>query len=522
MHDHTKKPARPTRRKSVAGRSVTPKGTSRAVRSRAVSAGRSSAQSHADARANPVGPALTRRQLLVGGAGIAVAALVGGGAYALTSAASGGGSSAQAAEGALSIPQDAVFTTEQCEYVDDLKGLLTLRTRASLPFGTTLTSCSESLAVCLVPTKSADPLLQVGLLHLGSGNMTTALKASVGAEEGFQIFDARANGAGLVWLESNVLSGDWRVYSTTLDGAAVGEPILAAEGNGSWTLPSLAVSGGFAWWQTTPKEDGAPPLSCKNGEGEEVSQPALCRIAFGGTQDSAQASVTSPGGFACAPVPALGGIACAQKQSEKSKTWQLIFVSEEDGQITDQLTLPSTMKPMDVSYGPNGFGFSFDALYEFGDGMANLGTYVPAEEISLTTATATADALAALEQQLSSGQKSNGPTDEDRAKAKAQGEDAVCELYSSAPWFRFPRAPITSPAFAGNWLFVKSTNVIAAVDLVEQKYVTIPTESATQGYGEYLATSGTSDRIVTFANVDYTPMSGERINECTVRVWEPV
>jgi hypothetical protein len=70
-------------------------------------------------------------------------------------------------------------------------------------------------------------------------------------------------------------------------------------------------------------------------------------------------------------------------------------------------------------------------------------------------------------------------------------------------------------------LFVKSTNVIAAVDLVEQKYVTIPTESATQGYGEYLATSGTSDRIVTFANVDYTPMSGERINECTVRVWEP-
>ena len=251
MHDHTKKPPRPTPRKSVAGRSVSPKGTSRAVRSRAASVGRSSTRPRTDARANPAGPALTRRQLLVGGAGIAVAALVGGGAYALTSAASGGGSSAQAAEGALSIPQDAVFTTEQCEYVDDLKGLLTLRTRASLPFGTTLTSCSESVAVCLVPTKSADPLLQVGLLHLGSGTMTTALKAPAGAEEGFQIFDARANGAGLVWLESNVLSGDWRVYSTTLDGAAVGEPMLAAEGDSSWTLPALAVSGGF---KQCPKE----------------------------------------------------------------------------------------------------------------------------------------------------------------------------------------------------------------------------------------------------------------------------
>ncbi len=521
MHDRTEKPTRPTPRKSIAGRSVTPKGIGGAQRSRSASAGRSVARSAAKGDANAEAPVLTRRQLLVGGAGIAAAALVGAGAYTLTSSA-GGASSAEAAEGTLSIPQDAAFTTEQCEYVDDLKGLLTLRTRASLPFGTTLTSCSESVAVCLIPTKSADPLLQVGLLHLGSGNLTTALRAPVGAEEGFQIFDARANGAGLVWLESNVLSGNWRVYSTTLDGAAVGDPVLAAEGDGSWTLPALAVSGGFAWWQTAPKGDDAPPLICGNGEGEEVTQAALCRITFGSTQDSAQAAVTTPGGFACAPTPAPGGVACAQRQSAKGKTWQLIFVSEEDGQITDRLTLPSTMKPMDVSYGPNGFGFSFDALYEFGDGMANLGTYVPAEEISLTTATATADALAALEQQLSSGQKSNGLTDEDRAKAEAQGEDAVCELYSNAPWFRFPRAPITSPAFAGNWLFVKSTNVIAAVDLVERKYVTIPTESATQGYGEYLATSGTSDRIVTFANVDYTPMSGERINECTVRVWEPV
>ncbi len=461
---------------------------------------------------------ITRRQLIVGAAGITAAALVGGGAFALASSA-GAGSSAEASEGALSFPEEAVFTTEQCEYLDDPKQVLSLRTRASLPFGTTLTSCSDGIAACLMPTKTTDPLLQVGLLHLGSGNLTTALKASVGAEDGFQILDARANEAGLVWLESNMLSGDWRVYSATVNGAEVGEPTLAAEGNSAWTLPALTVSGGYGWWQTSPKEDGSSTSTAASDE--ETDQPVICRVSFGGAQQDVQTVLVSPGGFACAPAPATSGIVCAQKTSARGKTWQLIYLAEESGQVEDRLTLPSTMKPMDVSYGPNGFGFAFDSIYRSNDGMANLGTYVPAEQVSLTTAAATEDALKGIEESLSSS-KDESLTDADKAKAALQGENAVCDLYNAAPWFRFPRTPVSSPAFSGDTVFVKSTNVIAAVNLGARTYTTIPTESATQGYGEYLASSGTVGRIVTFANVDYTPMSGERINECTVRVWEPM
>lgn len=451
-------------------------------------------------------PSITRRQLFVGAAGLVAAAAVGGGAYALTS---GNASKAEAAEGSLSVPEDAVFTTEQCEYIEDMKGLITLRTRASLPYGTTLTSCGDNVATCLVPTDTADPLVQVGILHLGSGNMTTALKAAVGAEDGFQILDARAHGAGMIWLESNLLTGMWRVYTTTLDGAAVGDPVMAEERDGAWTLPALAVSDGFAWWQTSPKDATDKSLSA-----------ALRRCSFGASADSAQTIVEAAGGFACAPAPAGAGVASAMKASRSGSIWQLIYAGDESGQITDSLTMPATMKPLDVSYGPNGFGFTFDSIYETGGGISNLGTYTPAQPITLTVAQAREDALASMRAQQE--EKSSGATlsESDEARAQAQAEDAVCELYSAAEWFRFPRAPITPPAFTGNWAFVKSTNVVAGVNLDARKYVTIPTESATQGYGEYLATTGTTNRIVTFANVDYTPMNGERIHECTVRIWE--
>lgn len=468
---------------------------------------------HEASEANPLSSladaGITRRQLFVGAAGIAVAAAVGGGAYAL---ASGSGSTAEAAEASLSVPEEDVFTTEQCEYVEDATGLITLRTRASLPYGTILTACGDSVAACLVPTETADPLLQVGLLHLGSGNMTDALKSAVGSKEGFQILDARAHGGGLIWLESNLLTGQWRVYTTTLDGASVGEPAMAEERDETWQLPSLAVSDGFGWWQTAPKDSSDKTLSS-----------ALLRIPFGYPQDSAETVLESAGGFACDPAPAGTGIACAMKESRTGNTWQLIYVGDDSGEITDSLTMPSSMKPLDVSYGPNGFGFTFDSIYQVGGGISNLGTYTPADAISMTVAQAESDILDSMRAEAAAKAKDDAEvqlTEADVAKAKAQAEDAVCELYSAAEWFRFPRSPVTPPAFTGNWVFVKSTNVVAAVNLTARKYVTITTESATQGYGEYLASSGTSSRMVTFANVDYTPMNGEQIRECTVRVWE--
>lgn len=464
------------------------------------------------------GPTLTRRQFFAGAVGvIAAAALIGGVGTAVS--AGSGHSQAGAGTGTLSVPENAVFTTENCEYVENTESMLTLRTRASLPYGATLTSCGDSVACCLLPTETANPLLQVGILHLGSGNLTTALKSAVSSDDGFQILDARAHGGGLVWLESNMLTGAWRVYSTTLDGARVGDPVMAAEGDASWTLPALAVSDGFAWWQTSPQD-----MTNASSSGQKADPARLMRIAFGGASDTAETALEVSGGFSCVPAPAGAGVTTGIRAARGSANpWELAFIADEGG-VADSLALPTPMKPQDVSYGPNGFGFSFDSIYSSGGGIANLGTYVPADPIDVTVSEAQSTAR---EQKLSElASKSKDGTAELSAsqeeEADAEGKQAVCDRYSAAEWFRFPRSPVTSPAFSGNWVFVKSTNVVAGVDLTSRKYVTIPTESATQGYGEYLATDGTAGRIVTFANVDYTPMGGQQIRECTVRVWEPV
>ena len=46
------------------------------------------------------------------------------------------------------------------------------------------------------------------------------------------------------------------------------------------------------------------------------------------------------------------------------------------GDVIDNLTLPQSKKPQDVTYGKTGFSFSFQGSYSYGDGIANVGTYV--------------------------------------------------------------------------------------------------------------------------------------------------
>ena len=66
---------------------------------------------------------------------------------------------------------------------------------------------------------------------------------------------------------------------------------------------------------------------------------------------------------------------------------------------------------------------------------------------------------------------------------------------------------------------MKSTGIVAAIDASGRRYFTIHPEYATQGYGEFLASSGARQRIVTYSNIDYTPLNKSRVFECNVRVW---
>ena len=70
----------------------------------------------------------------------------------------------------------------------------------------------------MLPTETAKPLAEVGLLDLVSAECTTILEHAVGEAEGFEIYDVRANAAGVIWTEADILDSLWRVYAAPLSG----------------------------------------------------------------------------------------------------------------------------------------------------------------------------------------------------------------------------------------------------------------------------------------------------------------
>ena len=67
---------------------------------------------------------------------------------------------------------------------------------------------------------------------------------------------------------------------------------------------------------------------------------------------------------------------------------------------------------------------------------------------------------------------------------------------------------------------VKSTSAVAGVNVRDRRYFTLEVENGAPDYGEFLASYGTAQNLVTYTNIDYTPINGDPINECRVKVWE--
>lgn len=412
---------------------------------------------------------LTRRHFLYGLAGVAALAALGGGGYVMNQL-----TGSDEASEVLSVPENAVFSSDDCTLIEDSATAMRLVSERKMPRHSLVFANSDAVAACLLPTDVASPLVKVGLLQLGNGTLTTVLEQAVDAAEGFEVLDVRADEAGMVWVEANVLKGLWRVRTAALNGAALGEPLLVAEGDGAWEMPALTVAGGYAFWQEVPKADG-----------DAVDEPSrLMRAPFG--SPVAEEVYTSAASMASAPYAADGSVVITPRASRGKSYYQLTRLDAATGEVLDTLVLPMSMKPLVAGWGPTGFTFAFDGIYNYGGGIANLGTYAPA---SLP-----GDGLSG---------------------------SAAAVAYGSAQWFRFARAPIMAPAWCGPWLMVRSTNAVCGVDLQARTYFQLPLEEGSTEFGDALATTGCGNRVVTFADVDYAPLNGEAEQYCLVRVWEP-
>ena len=404
---------------------------------------------------------VSRRRFLYGAIGVGAAAAVVGGSALVASR-----QSDSTEVEYLEVPEDAVTTQENLVAVEDYTERLNQIGEYDLPYGTLVWANSDEVAACLLPTEFGSPLTQIGVLMLGSGLDETVLEEAVGTDEHFEVYDVRATEHGMVWTEANILAGTWRIYTATLDGVNLGEPVLADEGDATYDTPSLAVCGPYAFWQVLPKlpnDDGLPShvMRAKMGSGKS------------------ERFFESARRMACAPYGTDDALIIAPRLDMATKYYQLTCLDAKTGDVRDTCTLPSGMTPNEIGYGDTGFAFMFDSIYSYGDGIANLGTYTP-------------------------------------MKTPAKKGD-----YSSVPWFSFARTPLMPPAWANGKLIVKSTRPVCSIDLNAGEYAVIDVEDGTETYGEYLASTGVHNTFVTYSNIDHTPVEGDHIHACRVKVWMP-
>lgn len=433
---------------------------------------------------------LTRRHFLYGAAGIAALALMGTGAAYASSQSKGADSTAT-----LTVPQDAVFSSNDLEQIDDASTVMELVTSLKMPFGTLVWSCDDAVAACLLPTEVAKPLAQVALIFPDKGDYVTVLEHAVGEDEGFEIYDVRANSAGVIWTEADIMDSIWRVYGASLSGETLGEPQLLDEGDADWEMPTLACAAGYGFWQRLPQLDG----------NARVENSLLKRAAFG-TAD-AEVVYESQGRMACAPTSCGDAVIASPRARTSGTYYQLTRIDGATGAVTDACVLPSSMRPFECGYGKTGFNFAFDGIYNYGDGIANLGTYMP---------------LAAFDHPSLEGDETEGDAENAGAYLPISAANNGTTAYSDQSWFHYARNPLSAPAWCGDWVMVRGQSSVCAVDLANKRYAALPLESGASSYGDFIASTNMGSRTITYSNIDHTSLDGKQTKHCLVRVWQPV
>ncbi|MGI6221813.1 MAG: hypothetical protein ACOYIP_08140 [Coriobacteriales bacterium] len=395
---------------------------------------------------------VTRREFLLGSAGVAVAAI---GTTMIVS-----GCSSEENEGI--VPGELEVSESQVVQSSDFTELETddciEQTAAfELPMGSVGTMSCDDLAVFLVPGESTDVLTQIALLSLESATLTTVLGSAVSHDEGFQVYDVRCNDDIMIWVECNLHTEDWRVYIAPVENSAsIGTPLLVDQGDYDFDPPLLCVSGKRAFWTVMPYE-----------EGSASDTDSLLKAASVG-QKTPDVVYTSQGRMIANP-QATDGIVTIVPRVEGARRYQMTALKEGNAEMVAAQILPSSMRVNDAIYLDGSFVFGIEQSYDFGGGISSFGTYA----------------------EMGGGQ-----------------------------YLRFNRTPMDTPCKCGKYLVIKSTKSVVGLDLSTQEYFAIPTVANCESYGDFLLSTGTSSRIVTYTSVPEGDGSGDGIVK--VRAYAPL
>ncbi|MCF0105104.1 MAG: Tat pathway signal protein, partial [Eggerthellaceae bacterium] len=280
------------------------------------------------------------------------------------------------------------------------------------------------------------------------------VEKAINFDKSFEIYDARANDYGLVWLEANILDNHWILYGAEINSTGgISSPVVLDSNKNDKQMPSICVAGNCAFWQLEPLDTNS---------GQEC---VLNKSSF--NKNNAETVYTSKGAFACQPYAAKSGLVICPRAATYSVVYQPTYIDWQTNSVIDQVTLPSPIKPLLASYGTNGFSFCLNQIYKGGDGIGQIGTYTPIMFSS----------------------------DKD---------------YDNTEWFRFTKTPVAAPVDCGGYYVVKSRLAICCINFNKMNYFQIDPPVGCESYGDFIIQSGAVDNLVYTANINYIKTDGTK------------
>ena len=380
---------------------------------------------------------VSRRDFLRLGGGALACATVLGAPAVLTGC---GNKSDSGRPATLEVSTNDVITLDAFAEIEDTTGYFEAKDLAQYPKGTMLFSSEDVTAAALLTGETAAPLSTCSLVDLATGAMTPALDRAVNHDMGYSIFAVRASKELLVWVESNYLTSDWMVYCASIsNGKLTGQPVKVDEGNVEYDTPEIAVIGTAAYWIVQPAENG--PRTTEN---------SYLRVASGGSRSSDM--IVSEGRFN-GGLSVSGQILTAMPRAKASSGvyYELTAIAAGSGSIVASQVMPHSFRPSNAIYMNNAFAFTIPASYDYGGGIANVGTYYP---------------------------------------------------IAGNTWLRLARQSLTPPGICNGWLFAKSSSRTVFIDTKNQQYFVVNAPDGCTDYGDYSVCVGEVSRVFNYATVN--------------------
>lgn len=310
------------------------------------------------------------------------------------------------------------------------------------PLGTMLFHAGGCVwAAAMLTPESATSVNTLGVMSLTSGSLMTLMEAPTSPSMG-TFFDVRCTDSIYAWVEINYNDRSWALFGQTLAGGSlVGSPVQLDQGTADWEPPRLTVWGSSVIWQKMPLATG-----------ERSAEPSHCYIWTDGADEGVEIC-KSPGRFATAPRISGDTLTITPRVRDDEGVYYGITALDITTSSFDriaQLVLPRSVAPFEATYMNETFVFSIEASYEGVGSLGNMGTYIGVE---------------------------------------------------GGPYQYVRREPLAQAAGRGARCIVKSQSSHFVVDVEAQTYAVQVSPDRALDYGDYPATEGESDLLLTYATV---------------------